>query len=183
MIKKVLPLCLFLAACGNSSDSNSGCDRPQNLVLLGKKVQGDFNGDCKIESLEVYMAKEGFGHPQTDSVYEYNLFKFRCSDKGIQLPDDISNYPHPQLVNEGDLNNDGSDELSIIDYSTNGTQVDMKVYSFDGKKWKQILSPTIEPGVGTDITLDELQKRVYLKDGKICYMNSDVNGILTEKHL
>lgn len=182
MLKKFIPLFLILTACGSSTDSNSSCDRPKDLVLLGEKVQGDFNGDCKFESIEIKLVKESKGTPITDSDYEPNEYDLIISDQNISKKG-ISLGDFPKFINEGDLNCDGNDELSVVTYSWNGTLVYMSVMSFGGNSWKVLVSPQIEPGVGTDITLEELQKRVFLKEGKIHYINSDVAGIKTEKQL
>jgi hypothetical protein len=45
------------------------------------------------------------------------------------------------------------------------------------------VEPNLEPGLGTDLTLEDLQKKVFLKDKKIHYIDSDDAGVLTEKQL
>jgi hypothetical protein len=84
---------------------------------------------------------------------------------------------------EGDLNGDKTEEISLISYSPNGTQVTMETYTFKDNKWTKLVSPVIEPGVGTDISMDELQKRVFSENNSIFYMNSDAAGVLTKKAL
>ena len=182
MIKNFIPLVLFLAACGGTEHEKKQPEKMEGLILMGSKIQGDFNGDGEIESIEAILTKEAKGSPQTDADYEPNAYELKISDKSIALKG-ISHSDNPKFVNEGDLNGDGTDEISVISNSPNGTQVTMEVMSYDGKSWKVLVKPEIENGLGTDLTLEDYQKRVYLKNGKIHYKTSDSAGVLSEKQL
>jgi hypothetical protein len=46
-----------------------------------------------------------------------------------------------------------------------------------------ICSPQFEPGIGTDITNKMLIGRVYKKNNRIYYIDSDAAGILTTKQV
>jgi hypothetical protein len=155
----------------------------QQPLLMGKKINGDFNGDQEIEEMKVVLLKEGYGNPQTNEEYEPNIYGLEISNNNISLNGIELREHNPYLINEGDLTGNGNDEISVISYSPNGTQIHFEVFSFDGKNWSKILVPQMEVGSGTDQTLEDLQNKVYSKNGNIYYLDADLVNNITEKKL
>jgi hypothetical protein len=59
----------------------------------------------------------------------------------------------------------------------------MSTYKIQKGKLVLICSPQFEPGIGTDITNKMLIGRVYKKNNRIYYIDSDAAGILTTKQV
>jgi hypothetical protein len=183
MKKIIIPALLSLLACSNPKNETpmEVVENPAPESVESPKMEADFNGDGKKESAELILTVKGQGNPQTDKDYKADEFELKFSDE--KLPSMKPNCCNPQILLEGDLNGDKSEEISLISYSPNGTQVTMETYTFKDNKWTKLVSPVIEPGVGTDISMDELQKRVFSENNSIFYMNSDAAGVLTKKAL
>jgi hypothetical protein len=174
---------ILLIGCSSVNEKSASTDKEQPApIYLGQKINGDFDGDGELEEIEIVLIKEGFGNPQTDEDYEADQSEIRISNKKISSKG-LSFDSSSQLINEGDLNGNGRDELSIVSYSYSGTAVFLVVYSYDGKSWSKILEPQIEPGQGTNLSLEDLQALVYKKNNKIHYLTSDLAGNTTEKQL
>jgi hypothetical protein len=183
MKKIIIPALLTLFACGNPNNETPKevVENPAPETVEAPKIEADFNGDGKKESAEIILTVKGQGNPQTDKDYKLDEYELKFSDDKISTLK--PNCCKPQILLEGDLNGDKTEEISLISYSPNGTQVNMETYSLKDNKWTKLVSPNIEPGVGTDISLDELQKRVFSENNKIYYMDADAAGILTKKAL
>ena len=149
---------------------------------IGKKINGDFDGNGQIEEIEIHLVKKGYGNYQTDDKFEFDKNEILISTNKINVKG-LNFGSYPILINEGDLNENGGDELSIVSYSPNGTQVSLTVYSFNGNSWGKFLDVDNGPGTGTDLTLQDLQNRVYRKNKKTYYLNTDVAGVTAKKQL
>lgn len=80
-----------------------------------------------------------------------------------------------RLINEGDLNNDGADELSVFQAPMNGCTYSMTAYSFKNGRWKQIIETFLIP-TGCDEMNDlTLQNRIFKENNAIYYYNADLN--------
>jgi hypothetical protein len=183
MKKIILPALLSLLACSNPKNETpmEVVENPAPESVESPKIEADFNGDGKKESAELILTVKGQGNPQTDKDYKLDEYELKFSDD--KIPAMKPNCCKPQILLEGNLNSDKTEEISLITYSPNGTQVTMETYTFKDNKWTKLVSPVIEPGVGTDISMDELQRRVFSENNSIFYMNSDAAGVLTKKAL
>jgi hypothetical protein len=128
--------------------------------ILGYRfiIEGDFDGDGKKEKLiEHYFSK--IDNQESPKYYEnmpeYGDFVFLVSEKkpfSFALSDNpkidtLIISDNPQLLglafmkNEGDLNGDGTDEISFVvnwaDWSNLNT---CEIYTYQDKKWKSIYS-------------------------------------------
>jgi len=80
-----------------------------------------------------------------------------------------------RLINEGDLNNDGGDEISIFQAPINGCTYSMTTYSHIYGTWKQIVETFLIP-TGCDTISDlDLQKRIFKENNAIYYYDTDLN--------
>jgi hypothetical protein len=79
------------------------------------------------------------------------------------------------LVNEGDLDGDGLDELGYAQAPMNGCVFDYYVYTFKNKNWKRLIEPFLIP-TGCDGTSRADMEKMVLKEGNtIYYMQTDMN--------
>ncbi|HLP13615.1 MAG TPA: hypothetical protein VK177_16910 [Flavobacteriales bacterium] len=142
-------------------------NEPKDLIT----IQGDFNGDGKPELAHGFISQEGYGSPQDGGkANEYSV----SFSGNLPRINDIG-CCEVFLINEGDLNNDGADEISIYQAPLNGRTYTMATYSFANGSWKQIhlfLIPTafLE---GDDW---DLQEMVYKQNGSIYYKEVNTNA-------
>jgi hypothetical protein len=143
-------------------------------------IKGDFDGNKTKDIITIYVSKPGTElTPQLGGKAAECKVKTSLKNiKNISLLNACG-----ELINEGDLDGNGSDEFSIVTWSTNGTQVYMSTYKIQKGKLVLICSPQFEPGIGTDITNKMLIGRVYKKNNRIYYIDSDAAGILTTKQV
>lgn len=79
------------------------------------------------------------------------------------------------LLNEGDLNGDGLDELGFAQAPMNGCTFTYHVYTFKNGKWKEAIEPFLIPTGCDGITRNDLQKRVFNEGGEIYTLLTDMN--------
>lgn len=143
-------------------------------------IKGDFDGNKTKDIITIYESKPGteltpqLGGKAAECKVKTSLINI----KNISLLNACG-----ELINEGDLDGNGTDEFSIVTKSTNGTQVYMSTYKVQKGKLILLCSPQFEPGIGTDITNKILSGRVYKKNNRIFYIDSDTAGILTTKQV
>jgi len=143
-------------------------------------IKGDFDGNKTKDKISIYESKPGTELPAQlgGESPECNVKTTLKNIKNISLLKECG-----QLINEGDLDGNGSDEFSLVTWSPNGTQVNMNTYKIQKGKLVLICSPQFEPGIGTDVTNKMLNDRVYKKNGRIYYIDSDYAGILKTKQV
>ncbi|QEE48382.1 hypothetical protein FUA48_01965 [Flavobacterium alkalisoli] len=79
------------------------------------------------------------------------------------------------LINEGDLDNDKKDELSVFSAPMNGCLYSMTTYTLKQGKWKTIIEPFIIPTACEDYSLEQINSLIY-KEGEEVYINEpDIN--------
>jgi hypothetical protein len=89
-----------------------------------------------------------------------------------------------RIINEGDLNNDGADELSLFQAPVNGCVYSMTTHSFKNGNWLQIVKPFLIMTGCDGISNEELQKRIFTENNNIYYLDPDLNdenGALIKK--
>ncbi|MBW8688201.1 hypothetical protein [Chitinophaga rhizophila] len=151
---------------------------PAGLELIPDTVDitGDFNGDAIIDTgYGVFYAKKGRESSgeedgRSDMEYQY-IVRFRQADI-TAMP--VVTGRHIRLINEGDLNNDGKDEISIFEQSMQACTYTVSTWSFDGVKWNRISNSWTIPTACEYISDEELQKRIVLEDGTVYYYETDI---------
>jgi len=182
----VMPITLF-SCIHTSQDKKRLVDKQEKtkkvksiLQTVGEKIQGDFNGDGQTGSAVAIKFKEGKGNPVEDGTADEYKVNFSASN----LKPINAGCCNIRLINEGDLNNDGTDEISIFQAPINGCTYSFTTYSFAGGAWKQIIKTFLIPTGCDNISDDELQKRVFKENNFIYCLNedpNDVNGKLVKK--
>jgi hypothetical protein len=152
------------------------------LPIIGEKIQGDFNGDRKIDTATAIKIKEGQGNPIEDGTPDEYQIQF--SGNGFKPIN--AGCCDIRLINEHDLNNDGTDEISIYQAPMNGCIYSMATYTFINGSWKQIVKPFSIPTGCDEISDDDLQKRIFKENKTIFYFYADPNdenGKLVKKRV
>lgn len=139
--------------------------------LAGEEIQGDFNGDGKLETASAVQTKKGEGNPVEDGVPAAYAIRFSTADLS-QLDAGCCDF---RLINEGDLNNDGADDISIFQAPMNGCTYTMTTYSLQQGKWTPIIAPFLVPTGCDEVTDEVLQQRIFKEADTVFYLETDVN--------
>jgi len=142
---------------------------------VGDKIYGDFNGDGKFEYAYRKLVKKGYGNPVENGIpAEYEL---HFSDEKIKPIKD--NLYYFILINEGDLNNDGSDEISVRQDPMNGCTGLVKVFTIKDGESSYLFKPFwFYRGVcDNDISIDP-EDLVENDNGTIYYYEYNVDADL-----
>ncbi|MFP9116441.1 hypothetical protein ACLI08_01505 [Flavobacterium sp. RNTU_13] len=80
------------------------------------------------------------------------------------------------LVNEGDLNGDGNDELGVANAPLHGCTYDYQVYTYKNGKWLRYLESFLIPTACDGIDREKVQELVFKEGNTVYYMKTDVNN-------
>lgn len=166
-------------SCGHATQSMNNIDVGQyqgetkntDLQLIGEKIQGDFNGDGHPEYATATKIKEGKGNPVEDGTPDE--YEIRFSNGHIKPIN--AGCCEIRLINEDDLNSDGTDEISVFQAPMNGCTYSMTTYSFANGTWKQLIETFLIPTDCGRISDDDLQQRVFKENDGIYYFDTDPN--------
>ncbi|QYS86112.1 hypothetical protein JJC03_14110 [Flavobacterium oreochromis] len=137
---------------------------------VGDSIYGDFNGDKKFEYAFRKLIKKRGGNPvENGSPSEYEI---KFSDKSIK-PINVGCCWF-KLINEGDLDNNDSDEISIIQSPMNGCIGYIKTYSIKDDKKTDLIN-SFSMFICAKLTDDELQKLIVLENNIVYYHEADPN--------
>lgn len=104
---------------------------------VGDTIYGDFNGDKKLEYAYRKLIKKGVGNPLEDGSPD--VYEVCFSDANIKpIKDDFYWFI---LINEGDLDNDGSDELSVREDPMNGCLGLVKTFTIKKEETYYLIEP------------------------------------------
>lgn len=135
---------------------------------VGDKIYGDFNGDGKFEYAYSKLVKKGYGNPVEDGVPDE--FEIRFSDNSIN-PIKVGCCSF-KLINEGDLNNDGADEISIFQKPMNGCSG--MVITFNINNGKYLFTP-FSLFWCAEIDHINLERLVVKESDNVFYYEADPN--------
>ncbi len=147
---------------------------------IGEKIQGNFLGNGKKITATVIKIKEGKGNPIEDGTPDE--YEIQFSDR--KLKPIKAGCCEIILINEGDLNKDETDEISIYQAPMNGCTYMMETYSYINGNWKKIVDLFLIPTGCERISNDDLQKRIFRENNNIYYLQKDMsneNGKLIKK--
>jgi hypothetical protein len=133
-------LLLFVSSCNESEKSTI------DLSVEGVFLRGDFNGDDKYEYAWVQLFKyDSLGNCEPSCEQ-----KVVFSDPFISEIKTGRDYYGGSLWNQGDLNKDGADEISLIPFGDASEWSYCALYSFQNGKWFQPIEPFTVYGTGGD---------------------------------
>lgn len=120
-------------------ESDKEADMRPELVSLFEKFQesesstlGDFNGDGEKEDLIIIK-------PQKDTSGRYLSNNTKISFTNLDLPEIIiPNCYGVNVLNENDVDGDGSDDFSVVIKKEDGEVGNVLLYSFKRGKWNEL---------------------------------------------
>jgi len=120
-------------------ESDKEADLRPEMVSLFEKFQeseslssGDFNGDGEKEDLIVLK-------PEQDTSGKYSSTETKISFTNMDLPEIvIPNCVGVNVLNENDVDGDGSDDFSIVIKNPDGEVGNVVLYSFKRGKWQEL---------------------------------------------
>ncbi len=155
------------ASINDSTSGHSNTDQVTESELPqenpGEKVSGDFDGDGR---------QEGAGINRSEAKEEEYVIHFASS----KLPQIEIGCCGSLLVNEGDLNNDGGDELNVFQSPYNGCTNSLRTYTYSNNKWRALYEPFMfSVGCSTQISEQEYLDWVVAEKGEVYYHIPDPN--------
>ncbi len=137
-------------------------------------ITGDFNGDGKVEIATSVLTKKGIGSPMDGGTADE--YEIQFSDKSIPPITNVSMGREVAIIDEGDLNNDKKDDISIYTHPLNGFHDVMRTYSLLSNKWIIVIPAFDILTEGDYLNYDELQKMVFKENGSIYYYDDNADG-------
>ena len=131
----LLTVVVLMLSCGTTQQKNK--EQFINDGKLCETILGDFNGDGKAESAELYRLSKN--DVSTDNIYFTN-------DSIRSIDSSVIEYTAMYLTNEGDLNDDGADDIGFFLHCGQSYWGTYAVYSYVGGEWKLLLSYDHNPG-------------------------------------
>ncbi|WP_121965789.1 hypothetical protein [Myroides sp. N17-2] len=141
-----------------------------NNETVGNKIYGDFNGDGKFEYAYRKLTKKGYGNPVENGVPDE--YEIHFSDNSIN-PIKVGCCWF-KLINEGDLNNDRADEITIVQSPENGCIGRVSTYTIKNNKSNYLFEP-FSIFVCAEISNNELEKLIVKENNTIFYFEADPN--------
>ncbi len=80
------------------------------------------------------------------------------------------------MINEGDLDGDGCDELSIYSYPNHGCTNTLTTYSLKNGVWHMFMLPLLVPSFCETVSNEDLQRRIFTEQNKVYKMEVDLNS-------
>lgn len=140
---------------------------------IGSRIYGDFNGDGKKEYAYRKLVKEGYGGSRVDGGVPEE-YEIQFSDSSIK-PIAVGCCWFT-LINKGDLDNDGADEIIIVQDPHNGCLGRVQTYTIKNNESRYLFDPFylfICDGVS-----DENMFGLIVKEGsKVYYYEVDLNDL------
>lgn len=160
------------------------------------ELEGDFDGDGQKEKLQEHYVSRTTGQELSKNYPEIEfdslvglvisrhpkvyLSSANSAIKDLPISDHDQLFGIMQLINEGDLNGDGTDELSyIIDYADYSNVNRFYIYTYKNSEWKEIANFEIREWQLED------QKPLFTKntDGTITAKTFDEEANEVEKKI
>jgi hypothetical protein len=139
------------------------------------RVDGYFDEDTSCD--KAYGVFFGRTHSDGGNDMEAATEKqyiVRFKDNRIR-PMPVMTGRHIRLVNEGDLNADGQDEISIFVLSMRSCMYTASTWSYTAGRWTRITDYWSIPTVCDYLSDEDLQNRIVMEDGMLYYYETDVS--------
>ena len=136
----------------------SAAAQAQHSSSFGKMVTGNFDGSGKPATC---TAISGGQKQQTASGFKSSL-----SAQQIKIA-----AKEVLLLNEGDLDGDGRDELTVVITPDHGCTYGLETYSFKNGKWAVLIPYLLWPTFCDPFGEEEAQQQIFRR-GKLIYQRS-----------
>ena len=141
------------------------------LSKIGERIDGHFTQSKTNENLFLKLTKKGHGNPVENGVPdEYALFSNAKNIKSLKI-----GCCEATLINEGDLNGDGLDEVSVVQAPMNGCTYTFSTYTLSGGIWKKLFEPFMFSSGCDPLSYDDLQKKLFIEKGVVYSLQVDPN--------
>lgn len=129
------------------------------------RIEGDFNGDGNQDLAFGVMYRKAM---EEDGQDEYVI---RFSNPDIKPL--VTGYGEIRLINEGDLNSDGRDDISVYQAPLHGCTYVMSSWAFTNAGWKQLTDPWLVYNGCNYLSDEDLQNRIVMEDGIVYFYQED----------
>ncbi len=133
------------------------------------RLQGDFDGDGKIDTLTYKLIKEG---AFDEGGY---IFSLSFSISGIRSFTFNSEQDYIYLINEGDLDGKPGDEFSIFAPPNHGCSFEMQAYHLLNGEVKPLIESFLVMTYCDGFGDKDLQGRIFKEGNTIYYYSVDPN--------
>ncbi|MBO9154528.1 hypothetical protein ACFOTA_20110 [Chitinophaga sp. GCM10012297] len=194
MKRLIIPMILCLAACQQTKTASPNdsiqAPVPDSLIFTPPVAQaenifsdtvfttGDFNGDGTIDTAYSTLYEQAAGE---DWQARYRVRFFSRA-----LPDMPDIFGRTRLVNEGDLDGDGRDELSTFNEPLHGCIYNLNVWSFINGSWEPFAGPLLVPTSCDAVSDKDLEARIWKENDTVFIWEMDLNdenSVLIKKPL
>lgn len=152
-------------------EENPSKNNDKNIhQTVGDKIYGDFNGDGEFEYAYRKLVKKGYGNPVEDGIPDE--YEIQFSDNTIK-PIKVGCCGFI-LINEDDLNDDGTDEISIIQAPMNGCSGTVSTYTIKNNNG-EYLFPPYSLFWCAEMSNKDLQRLVVKENNNVYYYEADPN--------
>jgi ketosteroid isomerase-like protein len=102
---------------------------------VGEGLTGDFDGDGNPETAQLRLIKEG--------KFDEGGWQFSIDFTNTKIPSITfdGDQDYASLINEGKLDNDAGDELSVLTPPNHGTWNSIQTHTFKNGSWKELMEP------------------------------------------
>lgn len=200
MQKSLYALCLFwLPACHSTIESSRAkaigmnnivepaidtsvmilSSPPEDIQVIPDtvRVEGHFDEDTSRDiAYGVFYGRIDSDTPQEEGaeVTTETQYIVRFQDNKIR-PMPVVTGRHIRLVNEGDLNGDGDDDISIFVQSMHACMYTASTWSYIAGRWMRITDYWNIPTACDYLSDEDLENRIVMEDGVIYYYETDIN--------
>ncbi|WP_440135429.1 hypothetical protein [Chitinophaga sancti] len=129
------------------------------------RINGDFDGDGNQDEAYGVLYRKAMEREGQD---EYVI---RFSNPAIRSL--VTGYGEIRLINEGDLNSDGRDDISVYQAPLHGCTYVMSTWAFTKAGWKQLSDPWLVYNGCNYLSDEDLQHRIVVEDGIVYYYQED----------
>lgn len=129
------------------------------------RIEGDFNGDGNLDLAFGVIYRKAM---EAEGQDEYVI---RFSNPDIKPL--LTGYGEIRLINEGDLNSDGRDDISVYQAPLHGCSYVMSSWAFTNSGWKQITDPWLVYNGCNYLSDEDLQNRIVVEDGVVYFYQED----------
>jgi len=138
-------------------------------IPVGSSITGDFNGDGVLDTASLRIVKEG--------KFDEEPYQLAIQFSSAIISPIKASYDHEDLVliNEGDLDGQPGDELSVFAPPNHGCSYTMYTYTCKANGWKLLLEPFLIATACDPLSAEDLQKRIFREDNHIYFLNADPN--------
>jgi hypothetical protein len=175
----------FFCACGGS-ETNNGSEKKEaaqkdssfinknnkGSAVIPDSVKGDFNGDGKTE----FVWLEPVEQDSAGNCGNHCECLVKFSDASLPLIRLGKDLYGGHLINQGNLNDNGADEFSVVPFGDASEWSACTVYTLKNGKWEQAIEPFSVFGSADDYVSKDPQKKGFAIIS--VYENSDKEGIV-----